>query len=60
MPRDPQLFKKEKEQVIAYFTKLDEQKEFGVKKYLTAWCIAKTAEKFNKRPPTVEGYLYRN
>lgn len=59
MARDPILFEEEKQEVLAYFHKLDAKKEFGVKKYLTIWCIHATAKKFRKKPPTIEGYIYR-
>lgn len=60
MPRDKALFEEEKQEILQYYHKLDSEREFGVKKYLSAWCIAKTAKKYKKRPPTIEGYLYRS
>ena len=58
MARDKHLQAQKTEQIKLYYSKLEEIKEYGVKKHTTAWCIAKTAEAFFLRPKTIEAYLY--
>lgn len=58
MARDKELQKRFEEKVIAYFNKYDSIREFGVRKHPVEWCIAKTAHYFDKRPKTIENYLY--
>ena len=58
MARDIDLYNRKKQEIKAYFNKLDIEKAFGVKKYTVAYCTAATAEKFYIKPKTVEVYLY--
>ena len=58
MARDIQLYNRKKQEIKAFFNKLDVERAFGVKKYTVAYCIAATAERFYIKPKTVEVYLY--
>ena len=58
MARDKELHKKYVQKVVDYYNNLDKSIEFGVKKHTSAWCIAKTAHFFDKRPKTIEHYIY--
>jgi hypothetical protein len=40
------------------YTKLTEQKEFGVQKHSTNWIICKLAKMFFKSPTTIENIIY--
>jgi hypothetical protein len=58
MARDTQLHQRRKQKIVAYFQKLDKMLEFGVKKHTTVWCLNQTADHFDLKPKTVEGYVY--
>ena len=58
MPRDIDLQNEKKKEILKYFNKLSDEKEFGVKKYTVAWCTSATASKFYLRPKTIEAYIY--
>ena len=58
MARDPQTREKLRTDIKAYFNKLDEIREYGVKKYTTAYCLAATADKFYLLPGTIQKYIY--
>jgi len=59
MSRDIELQNRKKKEILAYFNKLSNEIEYGVKKYTIAYCTAATAEKFFLKPKTIETYLYR-
>jgi hypothetical protein len=58
MARDTELYNRKKQEIKAWFNKLDAERAFGVKKYTIAYCTAATAERFFIKPKTVEVYLY--
>mgnify|MGYP000053001612 CR=1 FL=1 len=58
MSRDKVLHKRYVQKVVHYYKNLDACIEFGVKKHTNAWCIAKTADHFDKRPKTIKHYIY--
>lgn len=58
MPRDTDLQHEKRHSVVNYFRELDGSQEYGVKKYTTSWCIAKTAKRFFLSTRSIERYLY--
>lgn len=58
MPRDNDLQRKKKITIVSYFRDLDAQQEYGVKKHTTAWCLAKTADRFFLSIRSIERYVY--
>lgn len=58
MARDPQLHQSFLQKVKAFYHNLDSQRKHGVKVYTTAYCIAETAKHFDRRPKTIENYIY--
>jgi cystathionine beta-lyase family protein involved in aluminum resistance len=58
MARDTELQQKLIEDVKKAFNELDSIREYGVKKFTTAYCVNKVAEKFYRSPKTIEGYIY--
>jgi len=58
MARDPQLHARFKEKVRAYYKALDEKRMYGAKLHTTAYCIAQTADHFDRRPKSIENIIY--
>lgn len=58
MARDPELHERFVNKVKAHFEKLDGMRKYGVKVHTTAYCIADTAHHFDRKPKTVENYIY--
>lgn len=44
--------------VITYFNKVNDVKEYGVKKHTANWCYAHTAKKFFRSPKTIENIVF--
>lgn len=58
MARDTELHQRFLTKVKAYYAKLDGMREYGVKVHTTAYCIAKTADNFDRKYSTIENYIY--
>lgn len=58
MPRDTDLQRSKRNTIIIYFHELDRAEEFGAKKYTTAYCLEKTAERFFLTSRSIERYVY--
>ena len=58
MARDQEQKQRLITEIKAYYNKLDQVREFGVKKHTSVWCMAATAHKFFLKARTVERYIY--
>jgi len=58
MPRNEELQQEKRQSILNFFRELDAAEEFGVKKYTTSYCMAKTARRFFLSSRSIERYIY--